>query len=197
MSATPQAATPGSRAAPMPAQCGQWGCRPQQTEQLTDGYAVTLWLSPNQQDYRSRPVVQLLDHAVAVQWWISPQGDSWNGSVTCDTKSAHPNCALLDTTGMHAGVAEILLLQEGHLVHPQGAEATADSGAMRAADLDGDGYLDVIGSTNDYKPNYAQGHNFWQTFRYAAGRLVATGCAPEPTGSAAPTHLLTGACPKI
>jgi hypothetical protein len=53
----------------------------------------------------------------------------------------------------------------------------------------------VIGTTNDYRPNFAQGHNYWQTFRYRAGRLVVTGCATETRGSGPPVQLLHGACP--
>jgi hypothetical protein len=102
---------------------------------------------------------------------------------------------MLDSLGMHAGVAEILLLQAGRLVHPAGAEAVTVAGEPRAADLDGDGFLDVIGTTNDYRPNFAQGHNYWQTFRYGAGRLVVTGCAPETRGSGPPVQLLHGPCP--
>jgi len=50
-------------------------------------------------------------------------------------------------------------------------------------------------STNDYQPNYARGHNYWQTFQYRDGSLASTGCAPQPQGAPAPTQLLTGSCP--
>jgi hypothetical protein len=180
---------------PAPASCHPWSCRLRQTVTLRDQYAVRLWLGSDQQNYESRPVVELLDHGVTVQWWISPRGDGWNGSLTCIAGRSEPNCVLLDSLGMHAGVAEILLLQGGRLVHPAGAEAVTVAGEPRAADLDDDGFLDVIGTANDYRPNFAQGHNYWQTFRYRAGRLVVTGCAPETRGSGPPVQLLHGACP--
>ena len=53
------------------------------------------------------------------------------------------------------------------------------------------------GTSNDYLPNFAQGHNYWQTFRYRDGRLTVTGCARRLTNSPAPTRLLTGTCPII
>lgn len=184
-------------AAPIPASCHQWACVARQTVDLPDHHTVTLWLGGNPQDYQSRPVIELLDRGVAVQWWISPQGDGWTGSLTCNTSGPEPNCDLLDSVGMHAGVAEMVILRGGRLVHPADAQVTTNSVGMSAADLNGDGYLDVIGSTNDYRPNYAQGHTYWQTFRYDNGRLVVTGCAPQARGSAAPSHLLTGPCPSV
>jgi hypothetical protein len=95
---------------------------------LRDQYAVRLWLGSDQQNYESRPVVELLDHGVTVQWWISPRGDGWNGSLTCIAGRSEPNCVLLDSLGMHAGVAEILLLQGGRLVVTGCAPETRGSG---------------------------------------------------------------------
>ena len=60
---------------------------------------------------------------------------------------------------------------------------------MSAVDLDGDGYLDVIGSVHD-----ARGVNYWLTFGWD-GQLVVTGCAPKPAGAPTPTQLLRGFCP--
>jgi len=53
----------------------------------------------------------------------------------------------------------------------------------------------VIGTVNDYTPNFAQGHNYWQTLRYSGGRFTVTGCALEQQGLPAPTQLLYGTCP--
>src|SRR5262245_38924530 len=71
--------------APPPPRCQAWECRTRQTVNLTLGWTVRLWLSGDQQNYDSRPVVELLHNGVAVQWWISPRGDGWNGSLTCLT----------------------------------------------------------------------------------------------------------------
>jgi hypothetical protein len=69
--------------------------------------------------------------------------------------------------------------------------------ATNTARADRLGAGDIIGSTNDYRPNYAQGHNYWQTFEYRVGHLVVTGCAPQAPDARAPTHLLTGTCPAV
>jgi hypothetical protein len=188
---TPATSTPPSSPSTSPAECRS--CQPRQSAPLASGAEVRLWLSTDHQDYRSRPVVELLVAGRAVQSWAAPQGDGWNGTLTC-RDGVTPNCVLIDSVGMHASIAELLIVQDGRLIHPPNAEVTADSPGMKAADLDHDDYLDVIGTTNDYSPNYAQGHNFWQTFRYADGEFVATGCARQ-VGIPAPTRLLSGTCP--
>jgi hypothetical protein len=194
LASNPAASTPPVSRSTSPAECGS--CQPRQTVPLANGDELRLWLSTEQQDYRSRPVVELLVAGRPVQSWAAPQGDGWNGTLTCRDgvpPNPVPDCALIDSVGMHASIAELLLVADGRLVHPPNAEVTADSPGMKAADLDHDGYLDVIGTTNDYSPNYAQGHNYWQTFRYADGQFVATGCARQP--GATPTRLLSGTCP--
>jgi hypothetical protein len=190
---TPTTSAPASASA---VPCQSTGCQVKQTVPLATGYQVVLYLSPDQQNFRTRPVVELRHNGTAVGWWTSPKGDGWNGQLTCLSGAAEPNCVLTDTAGMHSGVAEVLLLSGGRLVHPAGAEAMSDSGVMHVADLDGDGYLDVVGATNDYQPNYAQGHNYWQTFRYTGGQLVVTGCELQ-LDTPRPTQLLSGACPPI
>jgi hypothetical protein len=192
-SPTPSAHTTMPRAVAMPTACHSWHCHARQTRQLGNGTAVTLWVAASQQNFRSRPVLSLTDHGVAAQWWTLPKGDGWNGSLTCLATTQEPNCVVVDSLGMHASVAEIVLLRDGRLVHT--AEAMADAPGMTAVDLDRDGYLDVIATVNDYTPNFAQGHNYWQTRRYSAGRWVVTGCALQQSGLPAPTQLLNGACP--
>lgn len=202
-SGKPRVPSPPTAAAP----CDASSCRPQQTVRLAGGDELRLWLSTDKQDYRSRPVVELVSDGASVQSWASPQGDGWNGRLTCLTGTAGaddsaaaagpgdapPNCVLTGSAGMHASIAELLLVRDGRLIHPAGAEVVADSPGVRAADLDHDGFLDVIATTNDYTPNYAQGHNYWQTFRYAGGGFELTGCARQP--GPVPSQLLTGTCP--
>ena len=191
----PTQASPAQSSNAQPVACRQWSCRPRQTVQLPDGYQLRLWLSTDQLNFRSRPVVELLHEGVSKQFWVSPKGDGWNGSLSCLKGGSDVNCALISTAGMHANVGEVVLVQDGGLVHSVGAEVTTDSVGMRAADLNGDGTLDIIGVTNDYQPNFAQGHNYWQTFRYGGGQLTETGCALQQPGAPAPTQLLTGPCP--
>jgi hypothetical protein len=196
---TPTTAPSGTsvpRPVPPPERCQAWGCRPRQSVTLAPAWTLRLWLSPDELNYHSRPVVELTRGRAAVQWWISPHGDGWNGSLTCLTGEPEPNCALIDSLGMHADVAETLILRAGRLVHPARAEAITNSVGMRVADLNRDGYLDVIGTSNDYQPNFAQGHDYWQTFRYHDGRLTLTGCARQLKSVPAPTRLLTGTCPS-
>jgi hypothetical protein len=185
--------TTAPRAVAMPAACKSWHCHARQTRQLGNGDAVTLWVAPSEQNFRSRPVLSLTDNGVAVQWWTLPKGDGWNGSLTCLATSQQPNCVVVDSLGMHASVAEMVVLRDGRLVHT--GEAVADAPGMTAVDLDQDGYLDVIGTVNDYTPNFAQGHNYWQTLRYSGGRFVVTGCALQQQGLPAPVQLLNGNCP--
>src|SRR6266567_2102742 len=61
--AHPGGTTSKPRAVPPPRSCHQWGCRARQTVNLTHGYALALWLGDDQLNYRSRPVVELLDGA--------------------------------------------------------------------------------------------------------------------------------------
>lgn len=187
----------GLRPVPPPPHCRAWRCRDRQAATLAPGWTVRLWLSGARLNYRSRPVVELLHERVAVQWWVAPQGDGWNGSLTCMSGAPEPNCDLIDSLGMHAAVAEMLILRNGRLVHPARAEAITNSVGMRAADLNGDGYLDVIGISNDYQPDFAQGHDYWQTFRYHDGQLTVTGCARKSRHALPPTRLLTGSCPAL
>jgi hypothetical protein len=191
-SPTTGAPTTAPRAVAMPAACKSWQCHVRQTRQLGNGAAVTLWVSASEQNFRSRPVLSLSEDSVAVQWWVLPKGDGWNATLTC-LATQEPNCVVVDSLGMHASVAEMVLLRGGRLMHT--AEAMADAPDMTAVDLDRDGYLDVIGTVNDYTPNFAQGHNYWQTQRYSGGRFVVTGCALQQQGLPAPTQLLNGACP--
>src|SRR5215475_8700504 len=86
--------TPTLRAAAMPVACQSWHCQPRQTRQLGNGDAVTLWVSAGQQNFRSRPVLSLTDGGVAVQWWVLPKGDGWNGALTCLANQQEPNCVV-------------------------------------------------------------------------------------------------------
>lgn len=164
---------------------------------MGDGYQIKIWVGTDQLNYRSHPVLELEHFGQVVQRWVAPKGDGWGGSLTCLAHARTPHCVLTDSAGMHASVAEMVLLQGGHLVHPSGAELTANSPGTRAVDLNGDGWLDIVAVTNDYKPDYAQGQNYWQTARYNDGRFVVTGCQVQQRGAPMPTHLLSGACPPI
>lgn len=189
---------------PSDAPCRQWSCAPQQSVQLGGGYSVRLWssamptasLSPD----RSTPVLELLQDGQHRQWWVGRSGFGWTTKLDCRPagESSVAQCAVLAEVGSHAGVAELVFLRAGALSSPSQASVSFDGGRPMSADLDHDGWLDVVGTENDYQPNYATGHNFWATYRYADGGLERTGCAPRrTTAEPPPDRLLTGPCPVL
>ena len=193
-------ATGNSPAAP----CKQWSCAPEQPEQLGGGYSVRLWSSPTPAAVptpdRSTPVLQLLHDGQHRQWWVGRSGFGWSAKLDCLPGSAAvaAHCAVLAEVGSHAGTAELVILRSGSLVSPSRAGVSFDGGRPIAADLDGDGWLDVLGSENDYQPNYATGHNYWATYRFVEGSLERTGCALRRTlTEPPPDRLLGGTCPTV
>ena len=200
------AAPPSTSSAPvqrptsvaMPAQCRSLGCTKAQTADLGNGYSISLWHSGKAGDFRSEPVIGLSNDGIAVQWWSSPRGYGWAGSLTCATRAPEPNCMLTDGDGAHSAVAQSIVLRAGRLVASAKAVVVADLPTVLARDLDRDGYLDVIAVDNDYTPNFAQGRLYWHTFRYADGRLVSTGCARKGSpNEPAPAQPVTGDCPRL
>lgn len=184
----------------VPAPCAGYHCAPGPAQQLGDGYSVRLWTSPvpsvaDSQARASTPVLELLQDGQHRSWWTGRLGYGWAATVQCLPTPAQPNCVVLAGVGAHAGAAEVVLLQHGDLVAPAAASVVFDSGLPVAADLDHDGLLDVIGVENDYLPDYANGHNFWTSYRLAGQALHQTGCLPVTQPE--PTALLTGHCPVV
>lgn len=199
-SAPPDSAVSSLPAAgpPVSVPCAAQHCTPGPTIDLTGGYAVRLWPEPQPTSASSAtPVVELLHDGQHVSWWVGRLGFGWTARLTCLPTPSQPNCLVTSELGAHAGSAETLLLRNGALVAPATASVAFDSSAPTAADLDQDGLLDVSGMENDYRPNYAQGHNFWATYRQHGAALHRTGCAPAAAGSAPPTGLLHGPCPVV
>lgn len=209
-----------STVAPADAPCANYQCHPGPAQALTGGYTVRLWLSSQpttsqpttsqpagsqpatNSSERSTPVVELSRDGSHVSWWIGRIGFGWAASLHCLATASEPNCVVTSAVGAHAGSAEVLLLRNGSLTAPATASAVFDSGEPVAADLDHDGRLDVVGLENDYRPNFATGHNFWATYRLVGSSLRRTGCRPAAAGPAAvvaapPTGLLTGRCPTV
>jgi hypothetical protein len=180
---------PPSAPAPMPQQCVTDTCTKAQTAGVGDGYAISIWHVGKLGDFRTKPVVELSHDGVAVQWWLWPAGDGWSGALSCRAQQ----CVLTDGDGAHSSVAQVMLLRAGRLVAPARAAVVADLPTVLARDLDGDGDLDVVALDSDYTPNFAQGHQFWNTYRFDADRLASTGCVPK-TGPP-PPQLATQRCP--
>lgn len=192
---TSPAVQPASQPVVVP--CAAQHCTPQPAVELIDGYSVRLWSSPAPAvPDTATPVVELLNGGRHVSWWSGRVGFAWAAKLTCLATAGQPNCVVSSALGAHAGSAETLLLRSGVLSSPAAASVTFDSSQPTAHDLDGDGLLDVVGMENDYRPDYAHGHNYWATYRQAAAALHRTGCAPA-TGTVPPTKLLTGRCPVV
>lgn len=186
------------------APCKQWSCTPELPVQLGGGYSVRLWssvaptavLEPD----RSTPVLQLLRDGRHLQWWQGRSGFGWEAKLDC--LAAHgtipAQCAVLAEVGSHAGIAQLVVLSDGTLTSPNRASVSFDGGRPMSTDLDRDGWLDVLGTENDYQPNYANGHNFWATYRFDGETLQRTGCLLRRTlAGPPPATLLTGACPVV
>ncbi|MFL6164171.1 MAG: hypothetical protein ACJ74U_18370 [Jatrophihabitantaceae bacterium] len=183
---------------PVSVPCAARRCTPAATITLTDGYSVRLWTYPAPAVSDSAtPVVELLANGQHRGWWTGRLGFGWAAKLVCLATAGNPNCVVSSALGAHAGSAEVLVLRSGTLVSSAAASVIFDSSQPSAADLDADGLLDVIGMENDYRPDYAHGHNYWATYRQSAGVLHRTGCALSTAGTAVPTRLLTGACPVV
>ena len=183
--ASPSASAPAA----LPQQCVTGTCTKAQTVSLGGGYAISLWHAGTLGDFRTKPVVGLSHDGVAVQWWLWPAGDGWSGALSCHAQQ----CVLTDGDGAHSAVAQVMLLRDGRLVAPARAAVVADLPTVLPRDLDGDGDLDVVALDSDYTPNFAEGHQFWNTYRFNGYELTSTGCMPK-TGPP-PTHLATQPCP--
>ncbi|MEO7260632.1 MAG: hypothetical protein ABI047_05160 [Jatrophihabitantaceae bacterium] len=203
-SAATDSTSPGSATGSSEPPCKPWSCTPEQAVQLGGGYSVRLWSSAAPTSApspdRSTPVLQLLQNGKHLQWWVGRSGFGWATKLDClpAGAAAAAHCAVLAEVGSHAGTAELVLLRSGVLDSPAQAIASFDGGRPMAADLDHNGWLDVLGTENDYQPNYATGHNFWATYRFDGASLHRTGCTPRPTlATPQPERLLTGACPVV
>jgi len=186
------------------APCRQWSCTPEQPVELGGGYSVRLWSSGTPTGAptsdRSTPVLQLLHDGQHRQWWVGRSGFGWSAKLDClpGTADVPAQCAVLAEAGSHAGSAELVVLRSGALASSPQATVSFDGGRPMAADLDHDGWLDVLGTENDYQPNYATGHNYWATYRFADGSLQRTGCVLRRTmAQPPPDRLLTGQCPAV
>jgi hypothetical protein len=197
-------ATGSGSSSPTPpdAPCEQWSCAPEKPVELGGGYSVRLWSSAAptaaHSPDRSTPVLQLLRDGRHLRWWVGRSGFGWAATLDClpAAGDASAHCAVLAQVGSHAGTAEIVLLRSGELVSPARASVAFDGGRPLAADLDRDGWLDVLGTENDYQPNYAMGRNYWASYRFAGDSLHRTGCIPRRAATEPPPErLLTGDCP--
>jgi hypothetical protein len=178
------------------APCAPYRCVPGPAIGLADGHAARLWTSAQPADgdaSASTPVVELLQRGQHLSWWTGRLGVGWSARLSC----LPTDCMLSTGLGAHGGVVQALVLQGQQLISPPTASVEFDSGVPLVADLNGDGLLDVLGLENDYRPNFAEGHNFWATYRFTGTALQRTGCLPYTAGGVRPAALLTGPCPVV
>lgn len=196
----PNSSTSGATVAASPQlkACRQNRCAAGRTVPLRSSYAIRVWNVPGVQ---AHPTLELLSDGAATQWLILKRGSGDHPALTCNDTGAVANCIVVSATGMHSALAEMVLLLSGRL-DDTGAVVVAQTPTLHAADLDGDGYLDLAARDSDYKPNFAQGHLFDRTFRYDRKRndFVVTGCSPllrDPNHARPPVRLQTASCPTI
>ena len=155
------------------------------------GYAIVVW-SFGGQDSPGSADVELLKNGTAVGWYVS--GEATPYGATCSRGGPMPNAVVLMSVGAHSTQAVGYVLNGSSLTDT--ATANGDTPTAVAQDLNGDGWVDVVLEQNDYTPNYAQGHTYWQTELFNGTTFTSTGCTaasqippPRPTGPA------TGPCP--
>jgi hypothetical protein len=137
-------------------------------------------------------VLELTQDGVPVDWHAL---DDQSPSQLVCLAGAAANCVVIGYTGAHGATATVWRLALSSARLSQAATADADTPSMAAQDLNGDGFLDVLGLQNDYTPDYATGHLQWQTWLFDGRNLTSTGCTPPAAAPPPrPTAAATGSC---
>jgi hypothetical protein len=159
---------------------------------LDGGYRVTVYAAPSPSGGVAATVTELASGGVPVYWHVT---DNASPSQLACSPSPRPNCGLALFVGAHASEA-VGLLRVGDALQPY-AQADSNTPTTKLADLNGDGWIDVVAAQNTYQPSYAAGKVYWQTLTSDGSRYTSTGCGvPSQEPSPAPTTPLTGACPR-
>jgi hypothetical protein len=127
------------------------------------------------------------------------RGQSRDGALTCESRTVPVNCAIVTPVGLHSAMAQLVFVANGRIIDSS-AFVVAETPQLVAADLNGDGILDLSARDSDYRPNFAEGHLFDRTYRYDVSqhRFHSTGCSgrlANPRTAAPPAVLETGPCP--
>jgi hypothetical protein len=175
----------------MPKACAAGKCSKIASGDLGGGYSVTVYTGPSPTGQVAADYLQLKLASVPVFWKIT---DGYHpGQLLCSARPA-PNCAVEDAFGAHSSSGRVFLRQGNRLV--QFGEALSDTPLTDIADLNGDGWIDVVAAVNTYEPDYATGKVYWSTSLSNGKRLVLSGCTvPRRNLLSKPTAPLTGTCP--
>jgi hypothetical protein len=105
-------------------------------------------------------------------------------------------CVAVFSAGTHSSGGALLTVDtDGRVRLLDTVEATAPGG--RAADLDGDGLLDLVLAQSTYQPDFATAPIFWQTWLRRADEFVPTGCTePRIPAGPVPSSAVRGYCPS-
>jgi hypothetical protein len=137
-------------------------------------------------------VTELARSEVPVYWHVTD--DATPSELMC-SPAPQPNCGLVVFVGAHAAEA-FGLLRVGDALAAFG-QANSETPTAKVRDLDGDGWIDVVMVRNTYRPGYATGKVYWETFTSDGRRFTPTGCtAPAHEPPPAPSAPLAGDCPR-
>jgi hypothetical protein len=158
---------------------------------LDGDYRVTVYAAPSPTGAVAATVTELARAGVPVYWHVTD--DASPSRLMC-SPTPQPNCGLSVFVGAHASEG-FALLRAGDALALFG-QANSETPTTKVVDLDADGWVDVATVRNTYRPSYATGKVYWQTFTADGRRLTATGCtAPTHELPPTPTAPLTGPCP--
>jgi hypothetical protein len=191
----PAATAPGriDHGVPAPATCATSQCALVARHDLGGGFRLQVLGNTLAQHGAGAAVLELTRRGTPVYWRVFDRQTP--AALSCARFRRLPNCVLVDYVGAYGGVAYPIILVDGGVWI--GAPVGTDTPTLRAADLDGDGRVDVYGLQNNYDPSYSDGAVQWQTWRRSADgtSLTSTGCGVLSHDRApAPVRLLTGAC---
>ena len=179
-------------AQPAPGQCPNAACAELATASLGNGFVAILRSGQATDGSVGASVLELTQNGVAVDWH-AVNGET-PAHLTC-LAGAAGNCVVVDEVGAHGATATVWRLGLNSAKLTKSATAQADTPSMSGRDLNGDGFMDVVGLQNDYTPDYATGKVQWQTWLFDGKNLSSTGCTPLATSPPPrPTAAVTGAC---
>lgn len=121
--------------------------------------------------------------------------DSGLARPTCDVIG---HCFVPAGVGAHGGVLNVVAVSAtGRLTDlSAGGKYAADTPDLRGVDLNGDGVDEIVGTVNNYRPDYATGVNYWIVWAWQGRTYVNRGCRMVVPGEKVPSGPVSVAgCP--